>query len=169
MRVGEMLDRCIGLERRAAEMYRRFAAQSSPGDELHGLWLRLASEEDEHAAAIGRAIAAPAGAEQSRIDGWTEAVEEAERVLGEAEAATTSSRDDRLALALDLERTEIDTLREALLALAGQADPGAHATSRHAAELAEVATRCSTDARVQLKAALVRAHERLAGGVSPAR
>lgn len=167
MRVEEMLHRCTELERRAAAMYRRFAADSAEDDALRSLWSRLADEEEEHAGALGRAGEQSGVAGQSRIDGWTEAVAEAERVLAEAEAAPPRTPDERLAIALDLERTEIDALREALLALAGKPEAEARATGRHAATLADAATRSSTDPRVLLKASLVHAHERLgraAGG-----
>lgn len=161
MRVEEMLKRCTALERRAAAMYRRFAEDSAEDDALRSLWVRLADEEEEHAGALGRAGARPGAAAQSRIDGWTDAVAEAERVLAEAEATPPRTPDERLALALDLERTEIDALREALLALAGTPEAEARATSRHAATLADVASRSSSDPRVLLKASLVHAHERL--------
>ncbi len=161
MQAKEMLERCSALEQRAAALYRRFATDSAADDRLRALWLRLAEEEDDHAAAVRRASAAAAVRGESRIDGWTEAVVQAERVLAAAEAAPPATPDDRLMVALDLERNEIDTLRETLLALAGQLDSSTASTRRHAAELADVATRCSSDPRVLLKASLVQVHDRL--------
>ncbi|HWP66775.1 MAG TPA: hypothetical protein VNO26_12755 [Candidatus Limnocylindria bacterium] len=167
MRLATMLDRCLGIERRAADLYRRFAEASGPHEDLRAVWRRLASEEDEHAAAlaIARATIDPAVAGESRIEGWDDLVAEAERVLSEGERMTEPSLDDQLVLALDLERTEIDLLRRVLLELAGQAAETGAATSRHALELAEVAGQHSTDARVRMREALIRAHERL--GVGP--
>lgn len=165
MRLGEMLERCLGLERRAADMYRRFAARLDPGDELHEVWIRLAAEEDEHAAqlAAARTTAAPEDLTGTRIDGWDEAAARVEAVLSAAEAASPATPDAQLALALDLEGTEIDLLRQVLVAEAGPAHRADGATSRHARELADVAARYAGDSRLRLKEAIVRARERLGG------
>lgn len=163
MRLAAILDRCLSLERRAGDMYRRFAGASGGPVELCAVWRRFAAEEDEHAAAIAiaRATVDPAIAEQSHVGGWEDALARAEEVLTEAERTVAATPDDQLTLALDLERTEIDVLRHALLLLAGQAGDTGPDTSRHALELADVAGRHSTDARVQLREAMIRAHERL--------
>jgi hypothetical protein len=167
MRLDAMLDRCLLLERRAAGLYRRFAEASGRHEDLCGVWRRLASEEDEHAAslAIARATVDPAVGAGSRVEGWDELIAAAERVLEQGERAAAPSLDDQLVLALDLERTEIDVLRRVLLDLAGQVSDTGVATSRHALELAEVASRHSGDARVRMREALIRAHEQL--GVRP--
>jgi rubrerythrin len=163
MRLDAMLDRCLGLERRAAGLYRHFADASGRHEDLRGVWRRLASEEEEHAAslAIARATIDPVVAAKSRVEGWDELIDAAERVLEQGERTQAPSLDDQLVLALDLERTEIDALRQVLLELSGQvADTGA-ATSRHALELAELAATHSGDARVRMREALIRAHEQL--------
>lgn len=163
MHLDALIDRCLTVERRAAALYRRFAAQAAPATDLHTVWLRLASEEDEHAAAlaIARATIDPAVGTRSEVDGWQEALEAAEEALALGEEAAAPTADDQLTIALDLERTEIDALRQLLLALADQGAPTGAATSRHALELADVAARHSSDARVRLREAMIRAHARL--------
>ena len=167
MRLATILDRCLSIERRAGELYRRFAEASARHADLQAVWRRFAAEEDEHAAAIAiaRATIDPEVADRSRVGGWEDALARAEAVLSEGEQVVAATLDDQLTLALDLERTEIDVLRHVLLHLSGQAADTGAATSRHALELADLATRHSTDARVQLREAMIRAHERL--GVGP--
>jgi rubrerythrin len=166
MRLAAVLDRCLAVEQRAGAFYRRFADASIDHDDLRAAWLRLAAEEDEHAAAIAiaRATVDPAVAAESRVDGWGQALARAEEILGRAEAAAPPSVDDQLALALDLEGTEIDLLRQLVLQTVGQACDAEAATSHHALELADLAARHSQDARVRLREALVRAHRRLDAG-----
>jgi rubrerythrin len=166
MQLAAILDRCVAVERRAGGLYRRFAAASGAHHDLRAVWLRLAGEEDEHAAAlaIARATLDPAVGARSRIEGWEDALARAEQVLAEGDRTTSPSVDDQLALALDLERTEIDVLRELLLELSDQAVETGAATSRHALELADVAARHSSDARVRLREAMIRAHQRLGVG-----
>jgi rubrerythrin len=162
VRLAAILDRCLAVERRAGALYRSFAACTEPHD-LRAAWLRLAAEEDEHAAAvaIARATVDPAVGALSQVDGWDEALVRAEGVLSQAEQASPYSSDDQLALALELESTEIDMLRQALLQTSGQAGEAGAATSGHALALADLAARHSSDPRVRLREALVRAHHRL--------
>jgi rubrerythrin len=163
MHLDALLDRCLAVERRAAALYRRFAAQAGAGSDLHAVWTRLAAEEDEHAAAlaIARATIDPAVGAQSEVGGWQEALEAAGDALARGEEAAAPTADDQLTIALDLERTEIDALRQLLVALADQGAEAGAATSRHALELADVAARHSNDARVRLREAMIRAHARL--------
>lgn len=163
MRLEAILDRCLAVERRAGALYRRFADASAGHDDLRAVWLRLAAEEDEHAAAIAiaRATVDPVVGARSQVDGWDEALGHAEEVLGRGDETPAGSLDDQLALALELEGTEIDTLRQLVLQTAGQSCEAGAATSRHALELADVAARHSSDSRVRLREALVRAHQRL--------
>jgi len=166
MRLVAILDRCLAVERRAGALYRRFAEVLSGHDDLRAAWLRLAGEEDEHAAAIAiaRATVDPAVGAQSHVDGWDEALARAEQVLTRSEQGPVTSLDDQLALALELESTEIDMLRQVVLQTSGQAYETSAATSRHALELADLAARHSTDSRVRLREAMVRAHQRLDTG-----
>jgi hypothetical protein len=163
MRLAAALDRCLSLERRVGDLYRRFADASQPHADLRAVWQRLAGEEDEHAAAvaIARATIDPEVGDRSHVDGWAATLARVEEVLAEGESLVDASLDDQLALALDLECTEIEALRQVLLAMSGQADAAGTATSQHALELADVAARHSRDARVRLREAMVRAHERL--------
>jgi len=163
MELAAILERSIAVERRAGGLYRRFAAAPDARGGLRTVWLRLAAEEDEHAAALTLALATldPAVGARSRVEGWDDALARAEEVLADGERVLAPSLDDQLALALDLERTEIDALRELLLALSDQAVETGTATSRHALELADVAARHSTDPRVRIREAMVRAHQRL--------
>ena len=167
MKLAAILERSIAVERRAGGLYRRFASAPDARGGIRSVWLRLAAEEDEHAAALTLALATldPAVGARSRVEGWDDALARAEEVLAEGERVLTPSLDEQLALALDLERTEIDVLRRVLLELAGHVSDTGVATSRHALELADVASKHSGDARVRMREALIRAHEQL--GVRP--
>ena len=169
MRLAPLMDRCIALERGAAALYRRFAAETDAGDPLRDTWRHLAEEEDEHAAqlVVAAATVDPRVAHESRVEGWEEALTRAEGVLARAAAGAVRTSDERLGLALDLERSEIDVVRRIVLATAHEDLGAAGATGEHARELAALAMRHSADEAVTFKAALVRAHGRIAPAVEP--
>src|SRR5215471_13442871 len=63
MRLIDLLDRCLTLEKRAAAVYRTFEASPS-GDAQ--LWAELAADEEAHARSIREAEHLPAAAGQDR-------------------------------------------------------------------------------------------------------
>jgi hypothetical protein len=160
----EVLSSCRSLEERAAALYRRFAAEARGNPALCTLWTELAREEEAHA----RSLDAPAerlrpiDLQRIRLDGWSEALADVAERLAAAEALPPGAPVGRqLVAALDLERTELEVVRQALLVAAGIGiDAGSH--SDHAARLAVAAPRFSADADVELAAALLRARALLA-------
>jgi rubrerythrin len=162
MELEDILDRCHGLEDRAAAVYRRFASVSRSQPKVCALWTRLAREEEEHArsVAIARAELRMQGSSRTSVHGWAEALAEIEARLEIAEqlpaGATTA---EQLAAALDVEMTELDALRHALLKTA-DASPSEHQAG-HAEGLADAAETLTDDPQVRLQVALLRARARL--------
>jgi hypothetical protein len=154
-----MIARCRRLEERAAALYRTFAAGSREDPELCALWTALAREEVGHARSLTEAAARlrPIDAIRTRLDGWEAVLVDVEHRLDEAEhLAPGASRDAQLAVALDLEMSELEAVRVTLLSLTGQ-DDGAPRQGDHALRLADAAIRMSEDPHVRLQAALARA------------
>jgi hypothetical protein len=98
-------------------------------------------------------------AARTRIDGWEEALEEVERCLAVEDPGPGASVEQQLSMALDLEMTELEALRRALLAATNQPE-GADPTE-HAVRLAGAAVTFSSDPHVGLQAALLRARARM--------
>src|SRR5262249_4268598 len=142
MQLDEMLDRCRGLEERVAAVYRAYAAAAREDPASTELCTTLAREEEQHVESIVRARSRlrPTVGWPTWRGGWEEPVEEVEPRLRIAEKlgpeATTAAR---LSAALELEITELEELREALLATSAAPD----GTSDHATRLAEAATALS--------------------------
>jgi hypothetical protein len=159
MHLNPLLSRCERFEERAAALYRGFAAASRAEPGLCALWTGLAREEEAHARSIAELRRTQPSEASTRLDGWTEAIAEVERCLAEAERlggeATTPAR---LSVALDLETSELDALRHALLGASGRAEDESPA---HALRLADAAVRLSDDPQVRLRAALLRARVQL--------
>jgi rubrerythrin len=157
-----LLDRCRGLELRAANVYRTFAAAARGEPELCTLWTLLAREEEEHARSIARArsLLGLKGKSRVSVDGWDEALREAENHLGAAErlgAAATAVQ--QVSAALDIEMTELEAARHSVL-------DAAHASHReeqadHAERLAKVAETLGDDPHLRLQVALLRARTRI--------
>ena len=168
MQLRRMLDRCRHAEERAAALYRTLAARTRAEPDLCALWTRLAREEEEHAHGLRVAAAridSPAGW-QTRLDGFEEALGEVEGRLAAAEGLPPgATRNQQFAAALDLEMTELEVVRLALLAAAARPEaPEPHAThATHAADLAVRALELSDDPHVQLLASLALARARLKG------
>jgi rubrerythrin len=157
MDLSRMLERCRGLEERAAALYRTWAAGARDRPDLCALWTRLARDEEEHARSL--AALRDAGAERTYLEGWEDALGEIEERLGAADQLGARPAPDRqLAAALDLEMTELDALRRTLLVAGGAALPP---LEEHAEDLANTAARHSTDPHVQLQASLLLARARL--------
>jgi rubrerythrin len=162
MELEQILDRCLGLERRAATAYRRFAAAARAQPNVCALWTEMAREEEEHAQSIVTVATdlRQRGRSRMSVDGWNEALEEIETRLAIAEqlpaGATTAQQ---LAAALELEMTELDTLRHLLLTTAHA--PVSGEQNGHAERLADAAETLTDDAQVRLQVALLRARARL--------
>jgi rubrerythrin len=161
MDLERLIQRCEGLEERAAALYRGWAARARENPRLCSLWTALAREEEEHARTLRVALRSPAPSSHACLDvaGWEDAIAAVEAHLitaeGVGEKATT---DDLLAAALELEMTELETMRRALVGLAGRPvrDGG-----DHAAAFAEEATRFSRDPHVGMLATLLLAESRV--------
>jgi hypothetical protein len=155
-----MLDRCCGLETRSAALYRSFAVAAHPRPELCALWTALAREEDEHAHVLdeARARLPTSDAWVTQLSPrWDEVARDIEAKLCEAERLPGgASSDQQLAAALELEMTELEPLRQMLLAVS-QHRPPRPIAEIHAVRLADGVERCSSDRHVRQQAALLRA------------
>jgi rubrerythrin len=161
MELEKLLQRCRGLEQRAASLYRAWAADARGEPPLCNLWTGMAREEEEHARSLSVAFRSPAPSSRGCLDiaGWEDAIAAVEQHLIAAERlGEGSTADQRLAAALELEMTELDTMRRALVALAGRPSRNGEA---HAAELAERARQLSPDPHVATLASLLLAEARV--------
>ena len=162
-----MLDRCRGLEARSAALYRSFAAGACDQPDLCALWTAMAREEEEHARILddARARLPTIDAWLTHISGgWPEVVRVVEAKLSEAELlAGGAGADQQLAAALELEMTEIEPLRQMLVAVS-QHRPPRPISENHALRLADAAERLSADPKIRQQAALLRARWTSSGG-----
>jgi hypothetical protein len=166
MDVVGLLERCVALERAAAEIYEALALRFADDAELVALWSALAADEREHARKLDtwRALAArePAGRRAS-ASGFAATVAELERALGDARRAAPGVRDadQAFALALGLETSELDVIYGELLRSSpvarfpDAADSARWETGRHHDRLLAVVRRRSRDDTVLLRAALL--------------
>ena len=155
MELEHLIGRCEGLEERAAALYRGWAARARENPQLCSLWTALAREEEEHARSLRVARRSPAPASRGRVDvtGWEDAIAAVEERLITAEGlGEGASADHMLAAALELEMTELETMRRALVALAGRP---ARRGEDHAIGFAQEVTRMSNDPHVGLLADLL--------------
>jgi rubrerythrin len=162
MQLDRMLDRCHGLEQRAAAVYRTLAAAARRQPDMCALWTELAREEEQHAASVARARARLRQSADPRIsiDGWDQALAEVEERLAVAERLGASATlAEQLAAALDLEMTEVDTFRRVALAAANASERDEQVP--HAERLAEAAEALTDDPQVLLQVALLRARTRI--------
>jgi len=165
-----LLERCVALERGAAEFYERLAARFTHDAELRALWSAMAADERTHAEKLEtwRALAEREPAERrEHASGFAQDVEDLEQLLEETRAAAASvkSADEAFALALALETSEIDTIYTKLL----QSSPIARfpdveetvrrETTGHHEALARVVQRRSRDDGNLLRAALLCARD----------
>jgi rubrerythrin len=110
-----LLDRCIGLERSAGEVYRTLARRTRGDAELAAFWDGMASDEDGHARALADCrehVVRAAREHPPRADGFADDVAELEDVVAAARvrAATADSPDEGFAIALALEGSELDAV-----------------------------------------------------------
>jgi hypothetical protein len=166
MRLVDLLDRCLTLEKRAAAVYRTFGA--APGGDAQ-LWAELAADEGAHVRSIREARRSLAPDDPAiAVDGCEAAIADVERRLAEAEdLPATAGQDRRLIAALNIELSEIEVLRQ--LAIRAVGCPRVpHQDHAHLRRLADAARRHSGSDHVRLAVALLLARERLASA-APAR
>jgi hypothetical protein len=95
------------------------------------------------------------------IDGWNEALAEAEAALAAAERLpATATPAARLSAALDMEMGELDAARLTLLEASRVGSPAAEQVS-HAERLAAAAERLGDDPHLDVQVRLLRARARL--------
>ncbi len=171
MRLVDLLDRSEALEERAAALYRGFAATQIDDAELAALWTVLAAEEDAHAGSIRdvRSKLTPGERDLSGVSGCEEALMDIAERLWRAEALRPDATPDRrFSAALDIELSELESLRQLALHASGTA--GTLSTDQtHLRRLADTARRRSRDGHVRLAAALLLARERLAADAAARR
>jgi hypothetical protein len=161
MQLDAMLERCRRLEERSAALYRAYAAASRSDPALCALWTELARDEEAHARSIALARARTDATMMWRtaIDGWEESLVDVEDRLAAAELVGAEAPVHRqLTAALDLEMSELEAMRQVLIAVCCQPS---EAPDDHAVRLAEAAERFSDDPHVRLQTALLRARTRL--------
>jgi rubrerythrin len=155
MELADLLDRCYGLETRAAALYRRFAEGACQHPELQAVWVAMAREEDQHALTIGDArdhLPTAEGWASHLSARWDAVVCDVETKLVEAERLAGGTDDQQLAAALDLELTEIDALHGLLAPRP--------IDETHAVRLADAAERFGAASHVRRRADLLRARAR---------
>jgi hypothetical protein len=159
----DMFDRCCGLETRSAALYHSFVAAVRDRAELCALWTAMAREEDDHARMLNdtRRHLPTIEAWMTQLSPrWDRVLNEVEEKLSEAERLSGGvGADQQLAAALELELTEIEPLRQMLVA-AGQRRPPRPIAEYHALRLVEAAEHFSTQPEVLQQAALLRARAR---------
>ncbi|MCC6846968.1 MAG: hypothetical protein IT294_00605 [Deltaproteobacteria bacterium] len=165
----DLLGRCIGLERNAAEFYEILARRFAGDAELARLWSTMAGEEREHARKLAtwrELIVAEPLEHRPRASGFEPDVVELERMLEESRAAAaTADEEGAFALALALEGSEINTIYTTLL----EASPIARfpdfqetmkrETAEHHGALLEAARRRCTSDRARLRMGLLAVRE----------
>jgi rubrerythrin len=161
MDLANLIARCRTYERRAAEIYRAFAARTRAEPEVCKLWTALARDEEEHALTLERAgrMLEPTDGWRVSLEGWDEAIAEIDERMEQVEDPRIGADFDRqLTAALALERTEIDHLYHRLAALT-RIPVGT--TDDHLDRLLAAAER-RTDPAVQIQVGMLRARMRLA-------
>jgi hypothetical protein len=159
----DTLDRCCDFETRLAALYRTFAAGARDERDLCALWTSMAREEDDHARILNdtRRHLPIIEAWTTQLSArWDKVVREAEEKLSEAERlAGGADADQQLVAALELEMTEIEPLRQMLVAVSKRRPPRPIAED-HALHLADAAEGFSAQPEVRQRAALLRARYR---------
>ena len=135
-----VLDVLIHLEERAARLYTHFYGRFFHMPAVAGLWWEMALEEYEHAGVLKmvRQLANP----RRRPPGLQARLRPVEEAIRECERAVTREFDlaEALAMAVRLERSELDRLGQETLRAVGGRDPllPAAAFAPHAAHLARL-------------------------------
>jgi rubrerythrin len=160
MDLAHLIPRCRSYERRAAEIYRTFAARTRAEPEVCALWTALARDEEQHAQTLEQAARLLEATDGWRVslDGWDEALAEIDERMQQAEDPRIGADLDRqLVAALALERTEIDHLSHHLGHLTRMRIAAAEG---HLDRLLAAAER-RTDPAVRMQVGMLRARLRL--------
>ena len=156
----DMLDRCCALETRSAALYRSFAAAAHEQPDLCALWTAMAHEEDDHARILNdtRRHLPTIDAWVTQLSTrWDEVVRRVEEKLSRAERLTgDAGADKHLIAAIELETSEIESLRHMLVTVSRRRVPPPIAES-HVLRLADAAERFCAQPEVRQQAALLRA------------
>lgn len=165
----DLLGRCAGLERKAAEFYDTLAHRFARDADLGRLWSTMANEEREHARKLAtwrELVAAEPPEHRPQASGFTGDVDEVERLLAAScAAAATADEEEAFALALALESSELDTIYTTLLQASPLARfPDFHETVRrestgHHHKLLEMAERRCKSERARLRISLLATHD----------
>ena len=166
-----LLDRCVALERGAAEVYETLGTRLAADAELRTLFATLATQERGHATKLNawRALAAAEPIERRpHASGFEQGVAVLERLLPSTLEAARDTEDveKAFALALALESSELDAIYTTLLQSSPIARfPDFHETVRretttHHELLLDAVRRRSQDEGNRLRAALLAARER---------
>ena len=110
----EVLGRCSDLEQRVADIYRQFAGSLNDNKELESFWLGMAAEEKHHAKIL---TAEKAALEVDSDTGYfmpefSAKLTEMDAMLKRAEeqAKLGVTKDEAFSVALELERSELNTI-----------------------------------------------------------
>lgn len=165
----DLLGRCAGLERKAADFYEVLARRFAGDAELGKLWSTMADEEREHARKLAtwrELVAAEPPEHRPQASGFNPDVDEVERLLDASRAgAATADEEEAFALALALEGSELDAIYTTLLQASPLARfPDFHETVRrestgHHYKLLDAAERRCKSERARLRIALLAAHD----------
>jgi rubrerythrin len=116
----ELVERCIGLELRAARIYESLARRFAQPGSVKGFFATLARQEKEHAELLDicRAAAGRGEWEAKHFDPWRDAVPALEEQMREAESRAESldRLSDALRLVIQLESSEINRVYSEIMA-----------------------------------------------------
>jgi rubrerythrin len=163
-----LLRRCVAIERGAARIYETIAPRFSSDRRFHDFWGAMAADEREHAHKLDTYLKLTEledPAKRFRPEGFAESVAALEDLVDELgpRAARVRSRNDALAIALELESSELDTIYTTLLQISpiarfpDLADTRRVELGRHHRMLFEVVRENSPDERNRLLAAVLEA------------
>ena len=119
-KVPELVERCIGLELRAARIYESLTRRFGQPDSVKAFFATLASQEKDHAELLDlcRAAAAREEWDAKHFDPWRDAVPGLEEQMREAEsrAECLDRLSDALRLVIQLESSEINRVYSGIVA-----------------------------------------------------
>jgi len=165
----DLLDRCVGLERSAADLYGILTKRFAGDAELAALWRDMANAEHGHARKLATwrdLVAAEPPAHRPQASGFAASIEEVEGLLQTSlAAAATADQEEAFALALALEASELDAIYTTLLQSSPLSRYPDFATTvryesagHHRTLLAVAGRRCRSEQN-RLRIALLAAHE----------
>jgi hypothetical protein len=116
----QVVERCIRLERRAADLYQGLAERVAGGDELEKFLTTLTKQEQQHAEllAVCEAAAGRGRRGAARLEPLARAIPRLESEMFELESRAQETRDpsDVLRLVLEVESSEINSVFDEIVA-----------------------------------------------------